>query len=447
MIYNRFSIKVIIRIVVIALTSYLFTWSLGKDNLIVTKFTLVLIWIAQILDFIHYVNKTNRQLNQFLQSLKYRDFVSSSNEKDKSFKELNLSYNEIINEIKEAKIETASQQHYLRNTIENLGVGVITFDESGDVELINHAARDILGIRQLKNIHSLQSLKAGFPTTLINLPFNQPKLITLEKDNELLKLSFKRIHFRIRGSRIQLISIQNIKSELEEEELEAWQKLIRVLSHEIMNSVTPVKSLTNTIINMFEKQGTAKQVQELNNEIIHNSLEGLHAIENRSKGLLNFIESYRKLTRLPKPQLRMTRAIELFTSIIRLMDVEIAEYGITIETDVTPEDLTLFCDERLINQVLINLVTNSLQALKGRPNGHIYLSGSQNKDEIFLKVSDNGPGILPEILDKIFIPFYTTKESGSGIGLSLSKQLMRQHNGTITVHSIPNEQTVFTLKF
>jgi two-component system nitrogen regulation sensor histidine kinase NtrY len=447
MIYNRFSVKVIIRIMFIALTGYLFTLSLGKDNLIVTKFALVVIWIIQILDFIHYVNKTNRLLNQFLQSLKYRDFVNNPAEKDKSFKELNLSYNAIINEIKEAKIETASQHQYMQNTIENLGVGVITFDESGDVELINRAARDILGIRQLKNIHSLQSLKAGLPTTLLNLPLNQPKLITLEKDNEQLKLSLKRIHFRIRGRPIQLISIQNIKSELEEEELEAWQKLIRVLSHEIMNSVTPVKSLTNTIINMFEKHGTAKPVRELNDKIIRNSLDGLHAIENRSKGLLNFIESYRKLTRLPKPQLKMIGVAELFTSIINLMEVQIAEYGVTIETDVTPEDLTLYCDERLINQVLINLVTNSLQALQGKPNGRINLAGSQNKDEILLKVSDNGPGIPPEILDKIFIPFYTTRENGSGIGLSLSKQLMRQHNGTITVHSVPDEQTVFTLKF
>ncbi len=447
MIYNRFSIKTIIRIGLIALTGYLFTWSLTKEYLVVTKFTLAIVWILQIIDLIHYVNKTNRQLNNFLQSLRYRDFVGNPSESEKSFKELNLSYNEIIHEIKEAKMETASEHHYLQNSIENLGVGVMAFDNDGNIELINKAAKDIFGLKYLKNIRFLDSIRKDLSQTVMELPVDHPKLIAIEKDSELQKLSFKRVHFKIRGRDIHLLSIQNLKTELEEEEIEAWQKLIRVLSHEIMNSVTPVKSLTGTIIQMFEKEGTAKSIQEIDDETIRNSLDGLHAIENRSKGLLNFVQSYRKLTRLPKPQPKKVMLKALLENIHKLMEAELADNKIPLEITIASDDIELYCDERLINQVLINLLTNSLQACLDKANAAISLSGFQENNTTVIQVQDNGPGIPADIIDKIFIPFYTTRENGTGVGLSLSKQVMRLHNGSITVHSIPDVETVFTLKF
>jgi len=447
MIYNRFSVKIILRIALIALTGYLFTWSLTKEYLVVTKFTLVIIWFLQVMDLIHYVNKTNRQLNSFLQSLRYRDFVGSPRESEKSFKELNLSYNEIIDEIRNAKLETETKHHYLQNMIENLGVGIISFGVDGDVELFNRAATNIFGLGYLKNIRLLDSIKANLSKRIFDLPAGLPKMITIERDSEILKLSFKRVDFKLRGRDIHVLSIQNIKSELEEEEIEAWQKLIRVLSHEIMNSITPVKSLSTTIINMFEKKGKAQTAKEIDNETIRNCLDGLHAIENRSKGLLNFVQSYRKLTRLPKPLPKTVKVIDLFNNICHLMEAEFSDNNISIDIQMEPEDLELSCDERLINQVLINLLGNSAQALQGKSNAYISMSAYSENNETVLQIKDNGPGIPGEIIDKIFIPFYSTKENGSGVGLSLSKQIMRLHNGSISVYSRPDEETVFTLRF
>jgi len=348
MIYNRFSIKIIIRIAIIALTGYLFTWSLTKEYLVVTKFTLAVLWVLQIVDLIHYLNKTNRQLNSFLQSLRYRDFVGSPRESGKSFRELNLSYNEIINEIRNAKLETETKHHYLQNMIENIGVGIISFDNSGNVELINRAALDIFKIDYLKNIQSLDQITANLSDEIFKLKSNTPKLFSIEREAETLKLSFKRVHFKLRNRDIHLLSIQNIRSELEEEEIEAWQKLIRVLSHEIMNSVTPVKSLTNTIINMLEKERNPKTIREIDDETIRNCLDGLHAIENRSKGLLNFVQSYRKLTRLPRPILEKVRIIDVFNNILHLMEAEFSETKIPIDVRVDPQNLELSCDERLL---------------------------------------------------------------------------------------------------
>ncbi len=447
MIYNRFSVKIIVRIVMIALVGYLFTWSLTKDYLVVTKFTLAVLWVLQIIDLIHYMNKTNRQLNSFLQSLRYRDFVGSPRESGKSFKELNLSYNEIIDEIRNAKLETETKHHYLQNMIENIGVGIISFDNDGNVELINRAALDIFKIDYLKKIQSLDVIKPNISDEIFKLNSNTPKMFTIEREAETMKLSFKRVSFKLRGRDIHLLSIQNIKSELEEEEVEAWQKLIRVLSHEIMNSVTPVKSLTATIINMFEKEGKPRTIEEIDNKTLTNCLDGLHAIENRSKGLLNFVQSYRKLTRLPKPILKKVRVTELFNNILHLMEAEFSETKIPIDVHVNPENLELSCDERLVNQVLINLLDNSVQELAGRNDVQISMSAYLDKNETIIQIKDNGPGIPEEIIDKIFIPFYSTKENGSGVGLSLSKQIMRLHNGSISVHSKPDEETVFTLRF
>ena len=272
-------------------------------------------------------------------------------------------------------------------------------------------------------------------------------MFTIERDAEILKLSFKRVQFKLRGRDIHLLSIQNIKSELEEEEIEAWQKLIRVLSHEIMNSVTPVKSLTKTLIDMFEKDNGVKTAQEVDDATISNCLDGLHAIENRSKGLLNFVQSYRKLTRLPKPILKTVRVADLFDNILHLMEAEFSENRIPIEINIEPADLEISCDERLISQVLINLLGNSVQALEGRVDAKISMSARSDDTDVILLVKDNGPGIPGEIIDKIFIPFYSTKEKGSGVGLSLSKQIMRLHNGSLSVHSEPDTETVFILRF
>jgi C4-dicarboxylate-specific signal transduction histidine kinase len=260
-------------------------------------------------------------------------------------------------------------------------------------------------------------------------------------------LSFKAAEFRLLDRKIKLISIQNIKMELEAEELEAWQKLIRVLTHEIVNSVTPVNSLTNTIIKMFEQDGKQLNTAELDESVIKNALEGLHSIEKRNRGLIGFVKSYRSLTRIPKPVYMAFSLDIMFRNIFALVKNELASQKIRLMMDKIPGNLLLHADEKLVEQVMINLINNAVLSLQYTKDPLIKISVHSSSHQLKIHVSDNGPGIPEDIIGNIFIPFLTTREEGSGIGLSLSRQIMRLHEGSISVKSSPSVETVFTLSF
>jgi signal transduction histidine kinase len=245
------------------------------------------------------------------------------------------------------------------------------------------------------------------------------------------------------------VSLQNIRGELEETEIEAWRKLIRVLTHEIMNSITPISSLASTVNDLVRRppsatEGTGSSEPETRIDVI----QALETIQKRSEGLLHFVDAYRNLTLIPRPKFRLIRLDELLGRVRRLMDASIREHGIGFEIRVEPETLEIAADPELLEQVLINLLVNARQAVEGRPGARIAVTARLDaRGRVLIQVTDNGPGIAPENLEQIFVPFFSTKENGSGIGLSLSRQIMRLHDGTISVHSKPGEDTVFTLRF
>ncbi len=448
MAFNRFSIKVTSQVLLISLVSYLLVWSFQKDYLVVTKFTFLIILILQIFGLIYYVNRTNRTLRNFLQSLRYLDSIPETTETEQSFQDLNVTYNEIIETVRRVNIEKAAEHHYFQLTIEHVGVGLLSFTPSGTVELINQAAKNLLHTDDLRNIKALDRKIAGFSEMLLALKPNRQRLLKLTVEGEFLKLSVRSTVFKISDRTVKLVSIQNIKTELEAEEADAWQKLIRVLTHEIMNSVTPVKSLTGTIIKMLESEEQRCQPGELHYNVIHNVLDGLRAIDKRSKGLLNFVQSYRHLTRIPKPNLKTFSVMDLFHNAMLLMQSEVDKCHIQLGAELQDENLPLLADEKLVMQILINLIKNAIQALNNTPNGEITLKGfASNDGATVIRVTDNGPGISPEFIDKIFIPFYTTKEEGTGIGLSISRQIMLLHGGSIGVQSSPHRETTFSLQF
>ncbi|MCK4746220.1 MAG: sensor histidine kinase, partial [Bacteroidales bacterium] len=226
-------------------------------------------------------------------------------------------------------------------------------------------------------------------------------------------------------------------------------KLIRVLTHEIMNSITPIASLSSTLEIMLKGITDGGNVKEdLDLDTILEILKALQTINKRSTGLLHFVNTYRNLTRIPKPNFKIFPVKDLFKNIYLLMKDEISSHKIKFVNQIEPEDIEVSADEQLIEQVIINLIRNSIHALENHKNPVIELKAFFNKrGRVTMQVADNGTGILPGVLDKIFIPFFTTKQSGSGIGLSLSRQILRLHNGTITANSRPEEETVFTLTF
>lgn len=446
MVFNRFFRIVIVQAVLLAVSGTFFLWALIQDYLIVTKFTIGIIWVLQITLLIYYLTRTNRGLNNFLQSVKHLDSSRGVIEGDKSFDLLNLTYNEIIDSIQKVKIEKEAEHHYFQNTIEHVGIGLISFNEKGQIELFNKAAREIFRVEFIRNIQELDKSVPGLSVLLFSLKQNHSKMIKVVSDNEILKLSIRKTVFRIQDNTVNLVSLQNIRTELEEEEIEVWKKLISVLTHEIMNSVTPIKSLTGTVIKMYEMS----RVSEVNNksENIDDILLALNTIQKRSNGLLNFVETYRNLTKIPKPVFCEIELKGFLHEITILMESELQSFNIVVSAEVNPENLKLTADEKLITQVIINLIKNSIESINNRTNGKIQIKAFLSlPSDIIIQVIDNGPGISADRIDKVFIPFYTTKEKGSGIGLSLSRQIMNLHGGIISVFSRLGEETIFSLRF
>jgi signal transduction histidine kinase len=281
---------------------------------------------------------------------------------------------------------------------------------------------------------------------LIEIKPGENRLVKVRDDDDLLQLSIYATELKMKSRIITLATISNLQSVLEEQETEAWQKLIRVLTHEIMNSITPIASLSSTLDLMLK--GIINEKEHVDHDTVLEIQQALQTINKRSTGLLHFVNTYRNLTRIPKPNFKVSSVKELFKNIQLLMEDEMKEHNIIFTISTEPDEIRFNADEQLIEQVIINLIKNSIHALKDRDDPRIDLRAFLNKrGHLTIQVMDNGQGILKDVLDKIFIPFFTTKPSGSGIGLSLSRQIMRLHNGTISAHSIPEKETVFTLTF
>jgi nitrogen fixation/metabolism regulation signal transduction histidine kinase len=446
MIFRRFTIRVILLVILISLAGMVVVWSFGKPNLAVARITFIFIWILLIISLITYVTRTNRTLKTFFDSLRYIDTVKKSRGKGRSFEELEKLYQEISGIIQQVELERETDRQYFRYLVDHAGAGIISFSETGEIEIINKAALKILKIKQIKNIRELSALSPGLPDMLKTLKSGQQKLLKLNVDNEVVGLSVRLAEYLIAGRKIRLVSLQNIRNELEEEELDAWQKLIRVLTHEIMNSITPVNSLTNTIIRMLESDGRPKRQDEIDDGTLANALEGLHSIEKRNKGLIGFVQSYRSLTRIQKPVFTKVDVESMFMNIGRLVKEELETAHIHLFILVNPAGLYVDADEKLLEQVMINLINNSRYALANTVNPEIQISAKADHDQVVIEVKDNGSGIPDEMIGNIFIPFFTTRAEGSGIGLSLSRQIMRLHGASISVKSRPGLETIFTLK-
>ena len=270
----------------------------------------------------------------------------------------------------------------------------------------------------------------------------------MKKDNLLQSILIKATQLKFESNVIKLVSFQDITNELDKKELDSWQRLIRVLTHEIMNSISPITSLTSVISGYFRKKDEDNPIplELIDHQIVSKTLSGLNTIEETGKGLLDFVDKYRSLTSLPKADFSKFTIDSLFRKCKLLMESNISD-NIKIIASVYPEDIVITADYAQIEQILINLIKNAAEALSGKPDGTIHLKAFYADDAALIQVEDNGIGIPDDIIEDIFVPFYTTKENGSGIGLSLSKQIMQNHDGIILVNSALEKGSVFTLKF
>jgi two-component system nitrogen regulation sensor histidine kinase NtrY len=443
---SLFNIRVTIHAVLLAITSALFVWTLSKDYLLVTRFSLGLLWIFEIFLLIYYVNKTNRDLLIFLQSFEFQDDTLTFNKNKKlPFKPLYKEFNRIIENFRNVKLEKEMEQQYFQYSIKHVDTGLISVDEHGKVELYNEAAKRLLHLEYVQNIQAFDRIKEGLADQFRNLTPGKQGMVKLVREHEILSLSIRAAEFKLQEKHIKLISLQNIKNELDEQELDSWQKLIRVLTHEIINSVSPITLLSSTLVKMFEVDGQPRKLSEIEQEQIENALKGLQAIHKRSKGLSRFVDSYKSLSKIPEPVIGIVSVEELFEHILMLMKKDLETHDIQINSAVTPINLKINADEKLIEQVLINLVKNAIEAGKDENDFKIELNAFEEKGNVKIKISDNGPGISSEVIDNIFMPFFTTKKEGSGIGLSLSKQILRRHGGNLEVLSTEGTGATFTV--
>jgi two-component system, NtrC family, nitrogen regulation sensor histidine kinase NtrY len=446
--FKDFRTRVILRVVMLGLTMALFMYMVVRPNMLFAAMLMGTIIVLQLVEIFRFVSQTNRKLTRFLESVKYSDFISgfaSDNKLGKSFKDLNEAFNEVLEAFRKARSEKEEHGQYLNTVVQQVRTGILSFDIDGNVQLINANAKRFMGITSIKNINELIAIN---PKLYHSINSVEPGKSELYKGSNELYLTVQSTELRIRGTDVRLITLQNIQPELQKQELEAWQNLTRVLRHEIMNSITPISSLTSTLREILdhdmEKMGNHYELKEEGAEDLR---EGLSTIENRSKGLIKFIDAYREYTSLPKPKLATVRLQSLLEHVAQLMKTELKKTNINFSVECSSEYLTIQADLEMIEQVLINLLKNAIEALGETEQPTLELIGRYDGSAVLIEVIDNGQGIIKEAIDHIFVPFYTTKRTGSGIGLSLSRQIMQMHNGSITVESEPEVRTVFTLRF
>lgn len=448
MAFNDFRFRSAIRVILIGVTMSLIVFMLSRPNMIFAAVLTMVILFFQLLELYRFTSQTNRKLTRFLESVKYSDFISgftADNKLGKSFRDLNKAFNEVLEAFRKARSEKEEHWQYLNSVVQQVRTGILSYDADGEVQLINANAKRFMGINSIKNIDELKEINEKLYSALREVEAGKS---TLYKGSNELLLTIQATELWMRGNVIKLVTLQNIQTELQRQELEAWQNLTRVLRHEIMNSITPISSLTSTLREILDYDLVDKNGHyELKNEGAEDLREGLNTIESRSKGLIKFIDAYREYTSLPQPQIKTILIRNLIEKVAQLMRNDINQAHIHFSYGWDSEYLTIQADEEMIEQVLINLIKNALEACQGTPHASVSLQGRYADDAVTIEVADNGPGIIKEALDKIFVPFFTTKKSGSGIGLSLSRQIMQMHNGSLSVTSSPNEKTAFTLRF
>lgn len=409
--------------------------------------------VVQISSLIYFVERTNRKLTHFLESIRHSDFSTSFSDRalGGTFEGLNRAFNEVIADFRKNRAEKEEHYNYLLTVVQHVNIGILAFKKDGKVDIFNNATKRLLKVNNIQYVQELKDIKPELPELLLEMKAGDRQLVKIVIDDNLVQLSVYATEFRMRGEEFVLVSLQNITTELDEKEIESWQNLIRVLTHEIMNSITPISSLASTVRDiLLEEEEDDKEIRlrQLDEDDIENINEALVTIRNRSQGLLTFVENYRNLTRIPRPNFRYFAVKELFDRAHVLLKPKMEKYGIVCTPRMFPDDLMITADPDLIDQVFINLLLNAIDAVKDVENPQIEVVASINAgDRITIDFADNGQGIKPDILDKIFMPFFTSKKEGSGIGLSLSRQIMHLHKGSITVKSKPGEGAVFRLNF
>ena len=446
MIFKRYEWRLILRVLTLFVTLLAAAFIL-LNGLYIYLLIVVPISAYELVDMIRFNKKAQEEIGQFVESIQYRDFSRHFDvgKAPGELKELRKGFNDINSTFKLISREKETQYHYLQKILELVDTGIISYEqETGEIIWINESFKNLLHIPYLKTIQSLAKREPVFYNDIISIKPGDNKLVTITRDQQQIKILVNISVYKIEEKIYKLLALQNVSEALDETESKAWQKLLNIMTHEIMNSVAPISSLAETLKNRLQSPQIANNVAA---EELQDLKLGIDTIKRRSEGLLKFTESYRNLNKITQLDLEPILVCNLLENINSLMLPTLEKKQ--IELDIIIKDLTLVfnVDINLIEQVLINLLINAVDAVKDNESPHIILSAEAQNNRTIIKVSDNGSGMSSELIDKIFIPFFSTRKTGSGIGLSLCKQIMLLHKGNIQVQSIEGKGSVFTLQF
>ncbi|RZK79579.1 MAG: PAS domain-containing protein [Pedobacter sp.] len=449
MFYQRFTYRLLFRLLVINLLAILLYNLIERTNLFFTIIGVAIILLAALISLYHYINQIREDIKRFILAVKTRDSTLNFRNKvtNGSFPELYESFNDIIQVHKNIQLEKDSLFLLLKTILEQVPVGVIVINETKDVGdkneivLINQAATNLLNVPAYKYWHRLSQHLPLFSNEIDSIKSGGKKFIEIKIQDKLIQLSTEIIPLNLYQNNYTIISFQNIKDEIEQKESEAWNRLIGVISHEILNSITPISSLSDTVNTMIQDKSmlTIEELEDLK--------PAIQTIKRRSEGLLDFVKDYRLIAELPTPVLSYHTIGEILKHIKILMQPFAQGKNIILKVEQTSSKISLNIDLKLIEQALINLVTNSIYALQDIDQGVIEIAYRLELNKLYLEVSDNGKGVSAELMEKIFVPFFTTRKNGSGIGLTITRNIMKMHYGSLEVASMPFEKTTFSLVF
>ncbi|WKN42558.1 sensor histidine kinase [Tunicatimonas pelagia] len=449
--YFAFRLHIIFRLLLIIGLGYTAVYVLTQTHFWLVSFWVILAAIISVIELLRYIERSHRELENLVTAIHQGDFTNTYQPHwRKSGELLAHAYNKLVATYRELRQEKESNHQYLQNVVKHISVALIGLNQKNEVTLVNPAAKQLLKHPVIRHLTDIRSVDEDLYHRICQLEAGQRVMVKLVRNDRLMQLAVQASEFYLQGTYYKLISLQDLRRELEEQELASWQKLIRVLTHEIMNSVIPIANLSGIVRQTLlqTQQVATLQLQTLDEEDSHDLLESLKVIEDRSQGLANFVKAYRSLTQVAPPHFREVTVIDLVQRIHGLFATTFKEREIQWSQSISPETLTFTIDLELIEQVLINLVKNALEALEETAQPRITLSAYRTEaNEGIIELSDNGSGISPEVTEHIFVPFYTTKPKGSGVGLSLSQQIMRLHRGTISVRPSPEEGATFVLHF
>lgn len=438
---TKFKTKILLHLIaIVALIAASVFFAYSQSNYFLLAI-LVAILISLLYSLFSLINLTNKKLTEFLLNIRYDDYEAhySSETGEPTQKALSGAFNLITDKFRLMRQEKEAQYHFLNNIVENVDTGLICFEDSGDTLLMNPALRKVLHKSYIPTLESISKIDKKLYEAMVALPSGEKTIVQIRNGQEALDLAIRKSTMKIGEQKLHLYVMNDIRNELEAQEMAAWQKLIRILTHEIMNTVAPVTSLAATADAMVLNETSMDP--ETRDEI-HMVVR---TIQKRSEGLLDFTEKYRSLTKLPVPKFQEVDLKELLDYIIVLFSARIQEQKVTVEKFFPHQPVMISADPALLEQAMINLIKNALDALEGTKQPRLQIALRKQDAKMAVEISDNGPGIPPEVLDQIFVPFFTTKDTGSGIGLSLARQILHMHRGTISCTSEVGKGTLFTV--